>query len=266
MLAHLEQLVETVEPPWQKHLAREYLQARILSGLQAAGAMSSIAFHGGTAQRFLFDLDRFSEDLDFALAFPERYDLTLWLRETKRRLTREGFDPEIRIKDDRVVQVAWFRFSGLPFRLGFSQQESETLRIKLEVDTNPPAGAAYEVTPVRRHAPLRLFHHDRPTLLAGKLHAVLQRSYAKGRDFYDLAWYLGDRRWPEPNLAMLRSALRQTGWQGDEPTESNWRHLVLARLDKLEWDRVRADVEPFLETPESLEWVEPETLKKLLAR
>ena len=61
---------------------------------------------------------------------------------------------------------------------------------------------------------LPIQHHDKASLLAGKLHAILQRPYAKGRDLYDLLWYLGDPTWPPPNLTMLNHALRQTGWEG----------------------------------------------------
>lgn len=68
---------------------------------------------------------------------------------------------------------------------------------------------------MRRHVTLRLHHHDRAALLAGKLHALLQRPYTKGRDLYDLIWYLSDSAWPAPNLTLLNAALRQTGWGGD---------------------------------------------------
>ena len=72
-------------------------------------------------------------------------------------------------------------------------------------------------TIVRRYQTLHLQHHDRATLLAGKLHAILQRPYPKGRDVNDLLWYLSDPAWPEPNLVMLNNALQQTGWDAPTP-------------------------------------------------
>jgi len=75
------------------------------------------------------------------------------------------------------------------------------------------ANAVLATTVIRRHVVLQLQHHDRASLLAGKLHAILQRPYLKGRDLYDLAWYLSDREWPAPNLEYLNNALLQTGWQ-----------------------------------------------------
>ena len=94
---------------------------------------------------------------------------------------------------------------------------------------------------------LQLQHHDKASLLAGKLHAILQRSYTKGRDIYDLLWYLSDPAWPPPNLVLLNNALAQTGWQGGTLTEANWRELVRERLRLLDWNDIQADVRPFVE-------------------
>src|SRR5207237_623298 len=103
----------------------------------------------------------------------------------------------------RVVHSAFVRFPGLLHDLGISPHATEVLAVKIEVDTNPPRGAVLETTIVRRHATLHLQHHDRPSLLAGKLHAVLQRPYVKGRDLFDLIWYLADPDWSPPNLTLL---------------------------------------------------------------
>jgi Nucleotidyl transferase AbiEii toxin, Type IV TA system len=121
------------------------------------------------------------------------------------------------------------------------------LAVKLEVDTNPPAGAGLGTSVVRRFVLLQLQHHDRASLLSGKLHAILQRAYAKGRDIYDLLWYLSDPAWPTPNLVLLNNALRQTNWAGEEVTELNWRKLVGERLRRLDWSAIAGDVSPFVE-------------------
>lgn len=83
-----------------------------------------------------------------------------------------------------------------------------------------------DVSVVRRHVTLQLRHHDRASLLAGKLHAFLQRAYVKGRDPYDLLCYLSDPNWPAPNLILLNNALQQTGWKGHILKEANWRAEV----------------------------------------
>lgn len=116
-----------------------------------------------------------------------------------------------------------------------SPQRSQALSIKLELDTNPPVGARIETTVVRRHVTLNLYHHDKSSLLAEKLHAILSRPWAKGRDLFDLAWYLADRTWPTPNLEFLNAALQQTGWTGPVLTAANWRTELSHRLDQLDW-------------------------------
>jgi hypothetical protein len=107
-------------------------------------------------------------------------------------------------------------------------------------------------TVVRRHVVLQIQHHDRASLLAGKLHALLNRPYVKGRDVYDLLWYLSDPGWPEPNLVLLNNALEQTGWGQGALTLDTWREVVRARLQRVSWETILSDVRPFLERSESL--------------
>ena len=111
---------------------------------------------------------------------------------------------------------------------------------------------------------LQFQHHDRASLLAGKLHAILQRPYIKGRDVYDLLWFLSDPTWPPPNLVMLNNALQQTGWAGAPLVEETWRPAVRARLQGVIWDQVVADVQPFLESSVNLDLVTPDNLMHVL--
>jgi len=183
-----EQLLDIVRdsesPVLAGNLAREYLQARILLALQEAGAMIPLAFQGGTALRFLFGLPRFSEDLDFALERPERspFDLAQVEGRIRARLERGGYEVKTRRKADRVFESLLVSFPGLLYESGLSPHKSQRLSIRIELDTKPPAGAGLTTTIVRRHALLNLQHHDRPSLLSGKLHAILQRGWTKGRD------------------------------------------------------------------------------------
>jgi hypothetical protein len=105
----------------------------------------------------------------------------------------------------------------------------------------------------------------RQTLLAGELHAILSRSWPKGRDLYDLVWHLADRTWPAPNLELLNAALAQTGWKGPALTTDNWREQVRLRVSALDWRRARADVRPFQERERDMDLVTRETLDSLLA-
>ena len=246
-------------------MAREYLQARILASLQRAGAMLPLAFQGGTALRFLYSLPRHSEDLDFALEqAADRYDFRAYLHAIQRDLRAEGYTLDVKLSDQKVVHHAFVRVRGLLHELGLSPHASEVLAIKIEVDTRPPGGATLATSVVRRHATLHLQHHDRASLFAGKLHAVLQRPYPKGRDFYDLVWYLSDATWPAPNLDLLNNALAQSGWRAAPITPESWPRTVAERVREVAWDALRADVAPFLELPGELERLRPDTLLALL--
>jgi hypothetical protein len=256
---------ESASPLRARNVMREYLQASVLACLQREGAMIPLAFHGGTALRFLYTLPRHSEDLDFALeGNPEAYDLDRYVQAIVAEFHREGYELETRRTDDRVVQNAWIRFRGLLHELGLSGHRDEIFSLKLEVDTNPPEGAGLEITVVRRHVTLQLHHHDRSSLLAGKIHAILQRSFTKGRDLYDLLWYLSDPNWPDPNLPLLNNALLQTGWEGPTPTEGSWRDILRLRIQDLDWRNVRMDVAPFLERAEEMNLLTRENLIRIL--
>lgn len=246
-------------------VAREYLQARLLQSLQDRGTFNTWVFQGGTALRFLYSMPRFSEDLDFALVKPGIEDnFRELLTDVKRIFELENYKVNIKIKTEKTVKTAFVRFQGLPFELGLSAHESEVLSVRVEVDTNPPAGAGISSTIVRRHVTLNLRHHDKASLLAGKLHAVLARPYVKGRDIYDLVWYLSDRQWPGPNLVLLNNALKQTKWNGLYVSGENWRTIVCNRLENLNWQQIIEDVRPFLERAEDLALLIKDEVLRLL--
>jgi predicted nucleotidyltransferase component of viral defense system len=248
-----------------RNSVREYLQARILAAFQSRGAMIPLAFHGGTALRFVYGSRRFSEDLDFALERAhDQYDFRGCLGAARAALNAEDYGVEVTFSDRRPVHAARLRFPGLLFELGLSPRREEVFTVKIEVDTKPPEGAVLETSVVRRHLTLRIQHHDRASLLAGKLHAILHRPYLKGRDVYDLLWYLADRDLPEPNLVMLNNALRRTGWTGRGLTSRTWPRAVEAKVAQSSWERAQEDVRPFLETTSEVALLGRENLLQLV--
>lgn len=249
----------------KRSVAREYLQARILLALQDHGAFADWAFVGGTALRFLFQLPRYSEDLDFSLSEPGRdAGFVKRLRGVKAALESEAYAVDVRVREQRTVASAFVKFRGILHEIGVSSNVDEVLAVKVEIDTNPPRGAALQTRVIRRFAMLSLLHYDKASLLGGKLHAVLTRKYTKGRDLYDLAWYLADPTWPAPNLTLLNNALRQTGWAGDVLLPETWRNAVAARLESVNWKQAVADVSPFLERPQDVALVSVNTLMGLV--
>ncbi len=266
MKEHLKSLVQSSASNIEaRNLAREYLQALILQSLQRAGAMTALAFHGGTALRFLFSLPRYSEDLDFALEGNRKgYDFRAYLQTIRKDLEAQGYAVTFKVNDQKTVHSAFARFAGLPYELNLTPHRDEVLAVKLEVDTNPPTGAAFDTSLVRRHVLLNLHHHDRASLLSGKLHAILQRPYLKGRDLYDLVWYLSDKSWSPPNLTLLNNALEQTEWTGSAITNENWRDTIYARIESASFEEAVNDARPFLAIQHEAELLTKDNLVRLL--
>ena len=177
---------EATDPGQGLNRLREYVQVLVLRSLHECEAFRPLAFVGGSALRFLHGLPRFSEGLDFSLVSAEGYAGRDWMAKVKRDLTLAGFDPLVTWNDRKVVHTGWIRLAGILREAGLSAMPNEKLAIKLEIDTRPPAGARCERRIVSRYMTFFLQYYDLPSLLAGKLHAVLTRRYAKGRDWYDV--------------------------------------------------------------------------------
>lgn len=266
MKDYLRQLIEVIEDTnLARCITREYLQARFLECLQENGAFVNWVFVGGTSLRFLYQMRRFSEDLDFSLASPGIEDsFTELVKKAKASFQAEDYSVSIKAKTEKTVKSAFIKFDGLLFEIGLSPHRSEVISIKVEIDTNPPSGANLQTSIVRRHCLLNLQHYDKGSLLAGKLHALLTRKYVKGRDAYDLMWYLSDKTWPEPNIILLNNALKQTGFSGAEMTATNWRKEIALKVSEYDWHKVIADVHPFIERQEDLKILTKQNLIKLL--
>jgi len=251
----------------KRSVAREYLQARILQSLQESSAFLGWAFLGGTALRLLYHMPRYSEDLDFSVVGPaEDLRFSTVLRNIRSLFEGEGYTVAVRSDERKTVISAFVSFDGLLHELGISPHRSEVLSVKLEVDTNPPQGAVTATTIIRRYVTLNVLHYDRPSLLAGKIHAVLSRRYVKGRDLYDLAWYMADQSWPPPNFSLLNAALQQTEWQGPMLTSDNWRDTLAARLEAISWRDAAEDVGPFLERANDAVLITRENCLRLIRR
>jgi len=252
-------------PRQARLLLREYLQHLILRQLFEQKVLQQWVFHGGTALRIIYGLNRFSEDLDFHLRTPDlQYSLTAIVKTLCRNLELQGYQiSESRIVE-RTVLSAFIGFEQLLSEFNLSPHSNVKLSVKIELDTNPPEGFDYRQTLVNQYFPFGLIIHDLPTFLASKLHALIQRPYTKGRDYYDLVFLFS--RWQElsPNITYLRNALRQTNYRGEEITEQNWRKVILDIISKTNWDRVIKDVEPFLESVADLQLLSRENLNVLL--
>ena len=243
---------------------REYLQAYILRIMHEEGVFSSTAFIGGTALRFLHNLPRYSQDLDFSLEKSKKLAFASLMKRIKDELSLAGYDVSITFNDRRIVQSALVKFRRLMKDAGISAFAEQNLVVKIEVDTNPPQGAITETRVVNTYFPLSFLTYTKESLFAGKLHAVLSREYTKGRDFFDIGWYLSKWRGLSPNIVLLVNALKQSGWKKAYPTETTWRDIIYEAVQKVDWRKVKKDVENFLERPQDLDIFTKENVLNLL--
>ena len=225
-------------------IVREYLQLIILRIIEERGYSKHIAFVGGTSLRFLYGINRYSEDLDFSLVQPQDYSFDAMLKSIESDLRLYGFSVLLTKKESRIVMNSFIKFHDLLFPLGLSAQKSQILSIKLEIDSNPPGGYQTESTLIQNHFLLNVFHFDKPSLFAGKLHAILCRPYAKGRDLYDLIWFLGQPI--TPNYTLLSNAYEQTEQDRIDFTPNVLLQKLTSTLEKMDFNKILLDIKPFL--------------------
>lgn len=246
---------------------REVMQEIALLGLWRGKFFEKAAFYGGTALRVLYGLDRYSEDLDFSLLKKgDGFDLADYSESLKRELASFGFAVEVESRKKQAqtaVQSAFLKADTrtqmitVEFERGLVQQipRNQVLKIKLEVDTDPPPGFSTEARYLLRPVPFAVRTFSLPDLFAGKMHAVLCREWksrVKGRDWYDLVWFAAHHS--ELHLSHLEQRMRQTGhWEGPAPlTAGDLRDLLSKRIDKVDIDQIRREVEPFVKDPGAL--------------
>ncbi len=243
---------------------REYLQAYVLKIMHDEGFFRTTAFLGDTALRFLYNLPRFSEDLNFSLTAKQTYQFVDLMKKVKKELDLAGYDILVTYNEEKTVQSSFIKFSGLMFEAGISPLKTQKFSIKVEIDTNPPLGAGLKTEIVNKYFPISFLSYDISSLFAGKLHALFSRQYTKGRDYFDLGWYLS--RWKDisPNLTLLGNALKQTHWAKPLPTEDSWRDLVYQVVEQIDWTKVTQDVKNFLENSADMSVFVKENILQLL--
>ncbi|MFZ1201620.1 MAG: nucleotidyl transferase AbiEii/AbiGii toxin family protein [Desulfobacterales bacterium] len=246
---------------------REILQEVALLGLWRSKFFDKAAFYGGTALRIIYGLDRFSEDMDFSLLEPtHRFDIDGYTAFLAKEINGFGFDVRVeRINKAKPspVQSAFLKTNTQDQLLVIETGEEilraipkgQLLKIKLEVDTDPPPGFATQTRYLLQPIPFAVRAFVLPDLFAGKMHGILCRKWksrVKGRDWYDLVWYAANH--PELHLHHLEQRMRQTGnWKEDALlTSEALKNLLVDAINHLDVDQARQEVEPFVRTPENL--------------
>lgn len=243
----------------KKNALKEIVQEVALCGLSRAGFFKNAAFYGGTALRIFYGLDRFSEDLDFSLVAPDAdFQLQRYFSGLESELASLGLQFSIEEKQktaDSDIKSAFLKGNTKEHILSIydvknmSINPNEIIKIKFEIDTNPPAFASFENKFRLLPTPYSVKLYDMPSLFAGKLHAVLCRSWksrVKGRDLYDYIFYLAMNT--KVNLLHLRARLEDSGaiFPNDTFTIDTLQSMLNQRFDVIDFEQAKQDVLPFI--------------------
>ncbi|MBW2172809.1 MAG: nucleotidyl transferase AbiEii/AbiGii toxin family protein [Deltaproteobacteria bacterium] len=260
---------------------REILQDVALLGLWRSKFFENAAFYGGTALRVLHGLDRYSEDLDFSLLKPDKsFSLRAYGAAMLREISSFGFHVEFespRKTRTSAIESAFLKTNTYRQLIVIEATQellrdlhpAKSLKIRLEVDTDPPGGFETETRYVLQPIPFSVRVYSLPDLFAGKLHAILCRKWktrVKGRDWYDLVWYAG--RYPEIRISHLESRMRQSGdYRDNEPlAPATLQQLLQQAVDDLDVEQARREVAPFIVDQRALDVWSRDFFRQIIPR
>lgn len=208
----------------RENAIKEIIQEIALAGLSRGGFFNKAAFYGGSCLRIFYGLNRFSEDLDFALINKdEALNLEDYFPYLQKEFLSYGLELNIEIKkkrEDFKVQSAFIKGNTLLMLMSFFPKSedvkkvvsNQVIKVKFEIDTDNPDGGITEYKYRFLPAPYEVQVFDEPTLFAGKIHAILCRDYknhVKGRDYYDYLFYVG--KGIKFNIHYLENKLKNSG-------------------------------------------------------
>lgn len=252
---------------------KEIFQEIALLGLWRSKFYEKAAFYGGTALRIMYGLDRFSEDLDFSLLHADAdFDLAQYNQAIKNELSSFGFDVEIEKRHKRIesnIDSAFIKAEtkkqlisiNAPSKLVNRIHHMSNIKIKMEVDINPPGNFNTESKTLLNPIPFSVKTYQLPDLFAGKLHALLCRPWqqrVKGRDWYDLVWYIA--RQTPVNLTHLEARLRQSdAWSGTQVLSiTNVHELLRDKINDTDFANAKDDILPFISDKQAIDlWSAP---------
>lgn len=239
------------------NMIREYLQVLILKAIYQSKYGRGLSFMGGTCLRICRDLKRYSEDLDFArdreipkYSFRELNEvIASFLKDT-------DFEVDVNTSEDKVVQKSFIRVEKVLHTFGLSPLKSQKIHVKLEVDTNPVKVSDGEIETffvAKFDEMFPILRHIDETMFAGKICAILNRTYTKGRDFYDLIWYLN--RKTDINFGYLNRAYKQAGLKDQFQSREDVIDTLKEKIKKVDTGDIMKDIGRFLEDPSEEAWL-----------
>lgn len=252
---------------------KEIFQEIALLGLWRAKIFEKAVFYGGTALRILYGLDRFSEDLDFSLLTPNKhFDLTSYNHAIIDELNSFGFD----VRVETNIESAFIKAATQKQLIVIEAKSTiigrihhmHTLKIKMEVDTDPPSGFNTDVKNLLLPIPFSVKTMAKPDLFAGKVHAILCRPWqtrVKGRDWYDLIWYIA-RNTPINLEHLRRRLIKSNAWTKKSLTLSELLTLLTAKIDQTDFKNAKSDILPFIKDHQAIELWSKDFFKDIIER
>lgn len=252
----------------RENAIKEIIQEIALAGLSRGGFFKKAAFYGGTCLRIFHGLNRFSEDLDFALVEKDpNFKLDVFFPSLEKEFQSYGIEMIIERKkkeDEEEVQSAFLKGNTLTLMMSFFPKSDDAkkvvsnqkIKIKFEIDTDNPEGGITEYRYKMLPAPYEIQIFDEATLFAGKIHAILCQNYknhVKGRDYYDYLFYIG--KGSKFNLKYLENKLKNTGSKIDENdslTLDKVKALLKERFLTTDYKSAKEDVSNFIMDKESV--------------
>lgn len=245
----------------RENAIKEIIQEIALAGLSRGGFFEKAAFYGGSCLRIFYGLNRFSEDLDFALLKKDpSFKLADYFPTLKKEFSSYGIEINVLEKEknsNSEIQSAFIKGNTLILMMSFFPTNDDTrkiisnqmIKIKFEVDTDNPEGWITETKFRMLPAPYEVKVFDESTLFAGKIHAIICRNYkshVKGRDYYDYLFYIG--KGARVNLKYLESKLKNTGAivQNEKLTLEKVKEILKTRFETIDYESAKDDVSNFV--------------------
>ncbi|MDX9932972.1 MAG: nucleotidyl transferase AbiEii/AbiGii toxin family protein [Bacteroidales bacterium] len=248
------------ENEW-KQAMRESMQIIALSGLYRGNFFENAAFYGGTCLRIFHGLDRFSEDMDFSLLHAdEKFTLENWFNDLQLEFKAAGTSVEFERKNKTsksFIESAFLKSDTKEYALHLKSEKQ--LKIKIEVDKNPPLKFTTENKLLLQPFSFFVQSFTLPSLFAGKMHALLFRSWknrVKGRDWYDFEWYI--RKGVALDLQHFNERSVQSGHLKNYIDRQQLHKLLINKINVLNFKSAKDDVGPFLKSSDNLEIWSPE--------